>query len=47
MQYGYKQKTEELFMLYDTWETLKMKQLEYVDLLKQALKLQVTIESII
>jgi hypothetical protein len=34
-------------MLYDAWETLNMKQLEYVDLLNQALKLQVTIERII
>ena len=47
MQLGYEQNTEELFMLYDAWETLNMKQLEYVDLLNQALKLQVTIERII
>lgn len=47
MQLGYEQNTEELFMLYDAWERLNMKQLEYVDLLNQALKLQVTIERLI
>lgn len=47
MQLGYEQNTEELFMLYDAWEVLNMKQLEYTELLNQALKLQVTIERII
>lgn len=47
MQLGYEQNTEELFMLYDAWEVLNMKQLEYAELLNQALKLQVTIERII
>jgi len=47
MQLGYEQNTEKLFMLYDAWETLNMKQLEYVELLNQALRLQVTIERII
>lgn len=47
MQLGYEQNTEELFMLYDAWETLNMTQLEYLDLLNQALKLQVTIERLI
>lgn len=47
MQLGYEQNTEELFMLYDAWERLNMKQLEYVELLSQALKLQVAIERII
>lgn len=47
MQLGYEQNTEELFMLYDAWEVLNMKQLEYVELVNQALKLQVTIERII
>lgn len=47
MQLGYEQNTEELFMLYDAWEILNMKQLEYVDLLNQVMKLQVTIERII
>lgn len=47
MLLGYEQNTEELFMLYDAWETLNMKQLEYVELLNKALALQVTIERII
>ncbi len=47
MQLGYEQNTEELFMLYDAWETLYMTQLEYMDLLNQALKTQVTIERLI
>jgi cobalt-zinc-cadmium efflux system outer membrane protein len=47
MQLGYEQNTEELFMLYDAWETLNMKQLEYTELLNEALKIQVTLERII
>lgn len=47
MQLGYEQNTEELYMLYDAWEILNMKQLELLELLSQALKLQVTIERII
>ncbi len=47
MQLGYEQNTEELFMLYDAWETLNMTQLEYLELLNSALKLQVTIERLI
>ena len=47
MQLGYEQNTEELFMLYDAWESLNMTQLEYLDLLNQALKLQVLLERII
>ena len=47
MQLGYEQNTEELFMLYDAWERLNMKQLEYIELLNQSLRLQVTIERII
>ncbi len=47
MQLGYEQNTEELFMLYDAWETLYMTQLEYTELLNQALKLQVAIERLI
>ena len=46
MQLGYEQNTEELFMLYDAWETLNMTQLEYTELLNQVLKLQVTLERI-
>jgi outer membrane protein TolC len=44
MQLGYEQNTEELFMLYDAWEILYMTQLEYAELLNQALRLQVTLE---
>ncbi|RTL60665.1 MAG: TolC family protein [Sphingobacteriales bacterium] len=44
MQLGYEQNTEELFMLFDAWETLYMTQLEYTELLKQALNIQVTLE---
>jgi len=44
IQLGYEQNTEELFMLYDAWEILYMKQLEYTSLLGQALELQVTLE---
>jgi outer membrane protein TolC len=41
MQLGYEQNTEELFMLYDAWETLNMTQLEYLEQLKQLLIMQV------
>ncbi len=44
MQLGYEQNTEELFMLYDAWETLYMTQLEYTELLNQVLKMQVSLE---
>ena len=47
MQLGYEQNTEELFMLYDAWETLYMTQLEYIEVLNQALKMQVAIERLI
>jgi outer membrane protein TolC len=47
MQLGYEQNTEELFMLYDAWETLNMTQLEYLELLNQVLKAQVSLERII
>lgn len=47
MQLGYEQNTEELFMLFDAWETLNMQQLEYIEILNQALRLQVTIERLI
>ena len=47
MQLGYEQNTEELFMLYDAWESLNMTQLEYFDLLKEALTLQVSIDRLI
>ncbi len=44
MQLGYEQNTEELFMLYDAWETLYMTQLEYTEILNQVLKMQVSLE---
>jgi outer membrane protein TolC len=47
MQLGYEQNTEELFMLFDAWETLYMAQLEYTEILNQALKLQVSIDRLI
>ena len=47
MQLGYEQNTEELFMLFDAWETLYMTQLEYTELLNQALKIQIAIERLI
>ena len=47
MQLGYEQNTEELFMLYDAWETLYMTQLQYTDLLLQALQTQVALERLI
>ena len=34
-------------MLYDAWEKLNMKQLEYTELLNGALRLQVTLERLI
>lgn len=47
MQLGYEQNTEELFMLYDAWETLYMTQLEYTEILNQVLKMQVSLERLI
>ena len=47
MQLGYEQNTEELFMLYDAWETLYMAQLEYTEILNQVLKIQVSIDRLI
>ena len=47
MQIGYQQNTEELFMLYDAWETLNMSQLEYLEQIKQALLLQVELERVV
>ena len=39
--------TEELFELYDAWETLNMTQLEYLDQLQQLLTIQVELERIL
>lgn len=46
LEISYEQNTEELFMLYDAWETLYMAQLQYAELLNQALKMQVSLERI-
>jgi outer membrane protein TolC len=47
MQLGYEQNTEELFMLFDAWETLYMTQIQYLDLQSQALNIQVGIDRLI
>ncbi|HKB44434.1 MAG TPA: TolC family protein [Chitinophagaceae bacterium] len=47
MQLGYENNTEELFELYDAWETLNMTQLEYLDQLQQLLLMQVELERIL
>ena len=47
MQLGYEQNTEELFMLFDAWETLYMTQLEYLDQLQQLLTNQAQLERIL
>ena len=47
MQLGYEQNTEELFMLYDAWETLNMTQLEYLDQLQQLLVMQAELERVL
>jgi hypothetical protein len=47
MQLAYAQNTEELFMLYDAWETLNMTQLEYLKLLQELLTMQVELERIL
>lgn len=47
MQLGYEQNTEELFMLFDAWETLNMTQLEYINQLKELLIMQVQLERIL
>lgn len=44
MLLGYEQNTEELFMLYDAWESLNMMQFEYLDQMQQLLNLQVQLE---
>lgn len=47
MQLGYEQNTEELFMLFDAWETLNMTQLDYLDQLQQLLTMQAELEKIL
>lgn len=46
-QLAYEQNTEELFMLFDAWETLNMTQLEYLDQLRDLLLMQVELERIL
>ena len=44
---AYEQNTEELFMLFDAWETLNMTQNEYLDQLQQLQMMQVELERIL
>src|SRR5258705_976840 len=47
MQLAYEQNTEELFNLFDAWETLNMTQLEYLQQLQDLLMMQVALEKIL
>jgi outer membrane protein TolC len=47
MQLAYQQNTEELFMLYDAWETLNMTQLDYLDQQLQLLVMQVQLDQLL
>lgn len=47
MELGYEQNTEELFELFDAWDVLNMKQMEYFDQLQQALDMQAELMKII
>lgn len=47
MLLAYEQNTEELFMLFDAWETLSMTQVEYLDQLQQLFNMQVELERIL
>jgi outer membrane protein TolC len=47
MQLAYEENTEELFNLYDAWQTLDATQLEYLDQLKDLLLMQVELERIL
>ncbi|GAC1588518.1 MAG: hypothetical protein NVS3B8_02450 [Chitinophagaceae bacterium] len=47
MQLGYEQNTEELFPLFDAWETFNMTQLEYLQQLQDLLMMQVQLEKIL
>jgi outer membrane protein TolC len=44
---AYEQNTEELFELYDAWETLNSSQIEYLDQLQQVLSRQVDLEKLL
>jgi len=45
-QLGYEQNTEELFELYDAWDTLNNTELEYLDQLQQLLSMQADLEKL-
>ena len=47
MRLAYQQNTEELFTLFDAWESLNMTQLEYIQLLQDLLVLQVELDKIL
>ena len=47
MQLAYEENTEELFTLYDAWQTLDMTQLEYLDQLRDLLLMHVELERIL
>ena len=46
-QLSYEQNTEELFQLFDAWETLNMTQLEYLKQLQELLTMQVELERVL
>ena len=45
MQLAYEQNTEELFMVLDAWQNLKLMQLNYVDQLMELAELQIQYEN--
>ena len=45
-QLAYEQNTEELFTLFDAWETLNLTQLEYLQQLQDLWMLQIALEKI-
>ena len=47
MQLAYEQNTEELFSLFDAWETLNMTQLVYLQQVQDLLMMQVTLEKVL
>jgi len=47
MQLAYEQNTEELFSLFDAWETLNTTQLEYLGQLQDLLMMQIALEKIL
>ena len=47
LQLAYEQNTEELFALFDAWETLNMTQLEYLQQLQDLLTMQIELEKIL